>query len=77
MHLCGINAFKIFSCRILIISCKTLIITVIFNEKPIEITIYVKLSRNGAILYRQELASFFSFAEKIKSVPEFKINFFE
>ena len=36
-------AFSIFSCRILIIFCKILIITVVSNEKPNELTTYVKL----------------------------------
>ena len=36
-------AFNISSCRILIISCKILIITVISKENPNELTIYVKL----------------------------------
>ena len=35
-----IAAFNIFWCRILIISCKILVITVISDEKPNELTIY-------------------------------------
>ena len=43
----------------LVITCKTLTITVIFNEKPNELIVHVKLSRNVAIFYRQEPVSLF------------------
>ena len=51
-------AFNISSCRILIISCKILIITVISKENPNELTIYVKimLKRDNILLTR---ASFY------------------
>ena len=52
-------AFKIFSCKALIISGKTSIITVISNEKPNELAIYVKLCQNVTIFYQQELFLYF------------------
>ena len=45
-------AFNIFSCRILIISYKVLIITGISNETRNELKIYAILCRNFAISYR-------------------------
>ena len=79
-----LHTFKISSCRILIISCKMLIITAIFNETNIYIYIYLFiyiyiylfiyipkyaiLCRNITIIYRQELVSLFQ-------VQEFKVNF--
>ena len=71
MHLYGINTnlllFNIFSCRILIVSCKILIITVISNEKPNELTIYEKLWQNVIIFYRQKLGSLFEVQEKLRA----------
>ena len=52
-------AFNIFSCRILIILYKMLIITGISNEKTNELTIYGKLCQIVKIFYWQELASLF------------------
>ena len=68
-------AFNIFSCRILIISCKMLIITWISNEKANELAIYGKLCRNVKIFYRQELASLFQVQEKLKACRSSKLNF--
>ena len=68
-------AFNIFSCRILIISCKMLIITWISNEKANELAIYGKLCRNVKIFYRQELASLFQVQEKVKACRRLKLNF--
>ena len=48
----------------LIISCKISIVTVISNEKPNELTIYVKLCQKSTIFYRQELASLFQVQKK-------------
>ena len=53
------KALNIFLCRILIISCKILIIIGLFNEETNELTIYAKLCRSVTIFYRQVLASFF------------------
>ena len=70
-------AFNISSCRILIASCKILIMPVVSNKKSNELTIvYAKLCRNVAIFYRQELVSLFQVQEK-QSGREFKIKFFE
>ena len=60
-------AFNIFSCKILIISIKILIITVISNETTNELTIYVKLYRNVAMFYRQETASLFQVQQKLRA----------
>ena len=67
--------FNIFSCRILIVSCKMLIITGISNEKANELTIYEKLCRKVTIFYRQELASLFQVQEKLKACRNLKLNF--
>ena len=56
------------SCRILIASCKILIMPVISNKKSNELTIvYAKLCRNVAIFYRQELVSLFQVQEKLRA----------
>ena len=68
-------AFNIFSCRILIISYKMLIITGISNEKTNELTIYGILCWNVTIYYQQELASLFQVQEKLKACRSSKINF--
>ena len=68
-------AFNIFSCRILIISYKILIITGISNEKTNELTIYGILGQNVTIFYRQELASLFQVQEKLKACRNSKLNF--
>ena len=52
-------ALNIFTCRILIISYKMLIITRISNKKTNALTIYGILCRNVTIFYRQELGSLF------------------
>ena len=68
-------AFNIFSCRILIISYKILIITGISNEKTNELTIYGILCWNVTIFYRQELASLFQVQEKLKACRNSKLDF--
>ena len=68
-------AFNIFSCRILIISYKMLIITGISNEKTNELTIYGILCWNVTIFYRQELVSLFQVQEKLKACRSSKLNF--
>ena len=68
-------AFNIFSCRILIISYKILIITGISNEKTNELTIYGILCWNVTIFYRQELVSLFQVQEKLKACRNSKLNF--
>ena len=60
-------AFNIFSCRILIISHKILIINGISNEKTNELTMYGILCRNVTIFQRQELASLFQVQKKLKA----------
>ena len=67
------SAFNIFSCRILIISYKILIITGRSNEKTNELTIYGIL--NVTIFYRQELVSLFQLQEKLKARRSWKLNF--
>ena len=67
------SAFNIFSCRILIISYKILIITGRSNEKTNELTIYGIL--NVTIFYRQELVSLFQVQEKLKTRRSWKLNF--
>ena len=67
------SAFNIFSCRILIISYKILIITGRSNEKTNELTIYGIL--NVTIFYRQELVSLFQVQEKLKARRSSKLNF--
>ena len=59
--------FNIFSYRILTISYKMLIITVISNKTRKELTIYATLCRNVTIFYRRELASLFQAQEKLKT----------
>ena len=68
-------AFNIFSCRILIISYKILIITGISNEKTNELTIYGILCWNVTIFCRQELVSLFQVQEKLKLCWSLKLNF--
>ena len=72
---CKHIAFNIFSCRILIISYKMLIITGTSNEKTNELTMYGILCRNVTIFYRQELASLFQVQEKLKACRSSKLNF--
>ena len=76
MHYFGVNTNllphllpNIFSCNILIISCKMLIIiTVISSETTNELTIYAKLSQNVTLF----LGSFFmSSAGKLKECGNF------
>ena len=67
--------FNIFSCRILIISYKMLIITGISNEETNELTIYGILCRNVTIYYRQELASLFQVQEKLNGCRISKLYF--
>ena len=68
-------AFNIFSCRIVIILYKILIITGTSNEKTSELTINGILCRNVAIFYRQKLASLFQVQEKLKACRSSKLNF--
>ena len=68
-------AFEIFTCRILIISYKMLIITGISNEKTNALTIYGILCWNVTIFYRQELGSLFQVHEKLKACRKSKLNF--
>ena len=69
--------FNVFSRKILIISCKMLIITVISNETTNELTIYDKfMSKRNNILPTRDNFSISS-AGKIKSVAEFKIKLFK
>ena len=68
-------AFSIFSCRILTILYKTLIITGISTEKTNELTIYGILSWNVTIFYRQKLVSLFQVGEKLKACRSSKLNF--
>ena len=68
-------AFNIFSCRILIVLYKMLIITEISNEKTNELTIYGILCWNVTIFYRQELVSLFQVQEKLKACRSSKLNF--
>ena len=68
-------AFNIFSCRILIVSYKMLIITGIYNEKTNELTLYEISWRNITIFFRQELASLFQVQEKLKACKKSKLNF--
>ena len=71
-------AFNIFSCRILIISYKILIIARISNEKTNELTIYEILCWNVTMLCPQELVSLFQAQEKLKACRiKFKIKLFE
>ena len=72
---CKHIAFNIFSCRILIISYKTLIITGISNEKTNELTIYGILCWKVTIFYRQELVSLFQVQRKLKACKSSKLNF--
>ena len=65
---------NIFSCSILIISYKMLIITRISNAKTHELTIYWKLCWNVTIFYRQDLASLFQVQEKLKACSSSKFN---
>ena len=67
-------AFNIFSCRIVFISYKMLIITGISNEKTNELTIYGILCWNVTIFYRQELVSLFQVQEKLKACRSSKLN---
>ena len=68
-------AFNNFSCRILIISYKILIITETSNEKPNTLTIYGVLCRKVTTFYRQELPSLFQVQEKLKVCRSSKLNF--
>ena len=68
-------SFNIFSCRILVISCKILIITAISNDKTDELSIYAKSCRNVAIFCRQELASLFQLQEKLIAWGNSRLSF--
>ena len=67
-------AFNIFSCRILIILYKILIITGISNEKRNWLAIYGTLCWNVTTFYRQELASLFQVQGKLKACRSSKLN---
>ena len=71
----NITAFNIFSCRILVILYKTLIITGISNEITNELTTYGILCWNVTVFYQQELASLFQVQEKLKACGSSKLNF--
>ena len=68
-------AFKIFSCRIVIISYKILIVTGISNGKTNEFTIYEILYRNVTIFYRKELAFLFQVPENLKACRSSNLKF--
>ena len=80
MHCYGINTSLLlltFSrAKILITSCKILIITVIYNKTPNELTTYTILCRKVTILYRQGLASLFQVWEKLNSKKSFSSSCF-
>ena len=67
-------AFNIFTCRILIILYKILIIIGISDEKTNELTIYGMLYLNVTIFFRQEVASLFQAQEKLKTCRSSKSN---
>ena len=71
LHCCGnlykFIAFNIFSWNILIISWKTLIITITSNKTTIELTIHTKSCWNMTIFYRQETVSLFQVQEKLRA----------
>ena len=67
--------FDIFSCRILIIAYKMLIITRIPNETTNELTICTILCLNVTTFYRLELASLFQVQEKLTAFRNSKWNF--
>ena len=66
-------AFNIFSCRILIISYKMLIITRFSNETRIICSIISKRHN----IFPTTTSFFISSTEKIENVQEFKVKFFE
>ena len=68
-------AFNIFTCRILIILYKMLIITGISNEKTNKLIICGILCQNVTILYLQVLGSLFQVQEKFKACRNLKLNF--
>ena len=68
-------AFNIFSRRILIVSCKILIITVTSNEATNELTISGILCQNVTIFYRQELASLFQMQENLRACRNSEYSF--
>ena len=72
---CKYIAFNNFSCRILIISHKMLIVTETTNEKTNELIIYAILCRNVTIIYWQKLASLFQMQEILKACRNSKWNF--
>ena len=63
-------AFNIFSCRILMVAYKMLIITSTVN-------IWAILCRNGTIFYRHKTSFFISSGGKTESVQGFKMKLFE
>ena len=68
---------NIFSCRILIISYKMLIMTGISNERRNELTIHALLCRNGQNILPKGTSFFISSAGKIENVQEFSVKLFE
>ena len=60
-------AFNSFSGRILIISCKILIITVIPNETTNKLTIYTIVCQSVIVFYQQELVSSFQVQGKLRA----------
>ena len=67
--------FNIFSCRIVIILYKILIITGISNEKTSEINHKWHIMSKPHNFYQQKLASFFQVQEKLKACRSSKLNF--
>ena len=69
------NTSNIFSCKILIISYKILILTGISNDTSNELNLYAILCRNVTIFYRQEVVSLFQVQGKLKAGRNSKRNF--
>ena len=67
--------FKTFSCRILIILYKIVIIFEISNETRNKLTIDATLCRNVTIFYRQELAFLYPVQKKLEMCRSSKWNF--
>ena len=67
--------FNIFSCRIVIISYKMLIVIRVSNAKINKLTMYGILYQNVTIFYRLELASLFQVQGTLKAWQSSKLNF--
>ena len=68
-------AFNIFSCRILITSCKMLIVTRISNETTNKLTTYAILCWNDFVFNWQQLTSLIQAQKKLKACRNSKWNF--